>query len=163
MLVFFQSESRDTNSEPWSTRMAAGCEWLRRGIEARRFSPFPDPPARVIKVYSIGRRHEGIHRIALEAAERGKFFYLYDTLAGGNTDSASSEVYDYRNTVSLRKQFETKSVFRGSGRKMDSTDETGGQVEVGARNYEGAAAGAVMLGEAPDGKHTGNYSGGQKL
>jgi hypothetical protein len=33
--------------------------------------------------------------------------------------------------------------------KIDASDETRGQVEVGYRYYEGAAAGAVMIGQAP--------------
>ena len=47
------------------------CYWLPGGIDALRFSPFPNPPARVIDVYSIGRRYEVIHRELLKAVERG--------------------------------------------------------------------------------------------
>lgn len=34
--------------------------------------------------------------------------------------------------------------------KIDSLSETGGQAEVGRRYFEGAAAGAVMIGQAPN-------------
>jgi spore maturation protein CgeB len=123
------------------------CHWLPRGIDALRFSPFPDPPARVVDVYSIGRRHEGIHREMLKAADRGRFFYLYDTLAG----TADTEVYDYRQHRDLFANIAKRSrYFMVAAAKMDSSVETRGQVEVGSRYYEGAAAGAVMIGEALD-------------
>ena len=34
--------------------------------------------------------------------------------------------------------------------KMDQSDYTQGQVEIGYRYYEGAAAGTVMIGDAPN-------------
>jgi hypothetical protein len=34
--------------------------------------------------------------------------------------------------------------------KVGIAEETGGQIEIGARYYEGASAGAVMIGEAPE-------------
>jgi hypothetical protein len=36
--------------------------------------------------------------------------------------------------------------------KVGIAEETGGQIEIGARYYEGASAGAVMIGEAPEGE-----------
>jgi hypothetical protein len=127
------------------------CHWLPRGIDTLRFTPFPDPPRRVVDVYSIGRRHEGIHRELLKAAERGKLFYLYDTLAGSNTNTANTEVYDYRQHRDLFANIAKRSqCFMVAAAKMDSSTETRGQVEIGSRYYEGAASGTVMIGEAPD-------------
>jgi len=123
------------------------CYWLPGGIDALRFSPFPDPPARVIDVYSIGRRNEGIHREMLKAAERGKLFYVYDTLAG----AANTGVYDHRQHRDLRANIAKRSrYFVVAAAKMDALHETHGQVDIGSRYYEGAAAGTVMIGEAPD-------------
>jgi hypothetical protein len=122
------------------------CHWLPRGIDALRFSPFPDPPARVIDVYSIGRRHEGVHRELLKAAGLG-LFYTYDTL----TNIANTEVYDYRQHRNLFANIAKRSqYFMVAPAKMDSSVETRGQIELGARYYEGAAAGTVMIGEVPD-------------
>jgi hypothetical protein len=127
------------------------CYWLPLGIDALRFSPFPDPPARVIDVYSIGRRYEGIHREMLKAAERGKLFYVYDTLAGGKTNTANTEVYDHQQHRDLFANVAKRSrYFVVATAKMDALDETRGQVEIGSRFYEGAAAGTVMIGEGPD-------------
>lgn len=123
------------------------CYWLPGGIDALRFSPFPDPPARVIDVYSVGRRYEGIHRQLLEAAGRGELFYLHDTLV----NVAFNEVHDHRQHRSLYANLAKRSrYFVVSTAKMDAVDERQGQVEVGFRYYEGAAAGTVMIGDTPN-------------
>lgn len=123
------------------------CYWLPAGIDALRFSPFPNLPARVIDVYSIGRRYKGIHDEMIQAAERGELFYLHDTLA----HSATTGVYDHRQHRDLFANIAKRSrYFVVAPPKMDFFNETRGQVEVGSRYLEGAAAGAVMIGEAPD-------------
>ena len=92
------------------------CHWLPRGIDALRFSPFPDPPARVIDVYSIGRRQEGVHRELLKAAAPGRLFYVYDTLA----NIAATEVYDYRQHRNLFANIAKRSqYFVVAAAKMD--------------------------------------------
>jgi spore maturation protein CgeB len=127
------------------------CYWLPRAVDTFRFSPYPNPPARVIDVYNIGRRHEGIHREMLKAVERGKLFYVYDTLAGNKTNTAATEVYDYQQHRNLFANMVKRSrYFLVAPAKMDARLETRGQVEVGARYYEGAAAGTVMIGEPAD-------------
>jgi hypothetical protein len=123
------------------------CYWLPGGIDALRFSPFPDPPARVIDVYSIGRKYEGIHREMLKAAERGELFYVHDTVA----NLANTEVYDHQQHRDLFAKIAKRSrYFVVTAAKMDALYETRGQVEIGYRYYEGAAAGTVMIGDAPD-------------
>ena len=57
------------------------CHFLPLGIDALRFCPVPDNPARTIDVYSIGRRAQDEHRALLASAERGKMLYVYDTVA----------------------------------------------------------------------------------
>ena len=123
------------------------CYWLPAGIDALRFSPYPDPPSRVIDVYSIGRRYEGIHREMLKAAERGKLFYVHDTIA--NTAEADTDEYQQHRyliaSIAKRSRY-----FIVAPAKMDTSHETQGQLEIGSRYYEGLAAGTVMIGEAPD-------------
>jgi hypothetical protein len=131
------------------------CHWLPRAVDALRFSPFPDPPARIIDVYSIGRRYEGIHREMLRAAERRRLFYMYDTLTNSNTtktaNTANTEVNDHRQHRDLFANIAKRSrYFVVAPAKMDALSEIRGQVEVGSRYYEGAAAGTVMIGEAAD-------------
>jgi spore maturation protein CgeB len=123
------------------------CFWLPGGVDALRFSPFSNPAARVVDVYSIGRRYEGIHHEMLKAVERGEIFYVHDTYAGGGL----TEVYDHRQHRELFANIATRSrYFVVAASKMDQPDHIQGQVEVGFRYHEGAAAGAVLIGDAPD-------------
>jgi Glycosyl transferases group 1 len=123
------------------------CYWLPGGIDTLRFNPFPDAPARVIDVYSIGRRSDGIHHALLEEAKRDELFYIYDTYM----NAANTEVHDHRQHRALFANLAKRSrYFMVAPAKFDAVDETHGQVEIGYRYYEGAAAGAVMIGEAPD-------------
>jgi hypothetical protein len=123
------------------------CLWLPGGVDAVRFSPFPGLPRRIVDVYSIGRRYEGVHQELLKAAGRGEIFYLHDTHSG----VGASEVCDYRQhrehfaNIAKRSRY-----FVVAAARMDQPDYRQGQVEAGYRYYEGAAAGAVMIGEAPD-------------
>ncbi|HTT22815.1 MAG TPA: glycosyltransferase [Candidatus Sulfotelmatobacter sp.] len=121
------------------------CHWLPGGIDTLRFSPFSNPPERVIDVYSIGRREERIHQTLLKAAGRGEIFYVYDTFPGNDT-----EVYDHRQHRDLYANVAKRSrYFVVAPGKMDD-QVTRGQIEVGYRFYEGAAAGTVMIGQPPN-------------
>jgi Glycosyl transferases group 1 len=132
---------------PLSRAINRPCYWLPGGVDALRFSPFPDPPARVIDVYSVGRRYDGVHRELLKTAERGELFYVHDTLV----NVAFNEVYDHQQHRNLYANMAKRSrFFVVSAAKMDALDERRGQIEIGYRYFEGAAAGAVMIGDAPD-------------
>jgi hypothetical protein len=133
---------------PLSKALGRPIRWLPCAVDTLRFTPYPDPPARVIDVYSIGRRREEIHQKLLQAAKRREIFFIYDTFLG-----SLSKVYDHRQhrdhfaNVAKRSRY-----FTVAPGKMDSTFETRGQSELAHRYYEGAAAGAVMIGQAPDGE-----------
>lgn len=122
------------------------CFWLPGGVDALRFSPPTDPPARSIDIYSIGRKHAGIHQEMLNAARRGEIFYLHDTHLGGGMIAVSDDRQhrDLFANVAKRSRY-----FVVAPAKVDQGDYTQGQVEVGFRYFEGAAAGTVMIGEAP--------------
>jgi hypothetical protein len=82
----------------------------------------------------------------LNLAEQNKIFYLYDTLHTGESVAAN-----YREHRDLFAGMAKRSrYFLVAPGKMDSPEETKGQIEIGFRYYEGAAAGAVMLGQAPE-------------
>jgi len=132
---------------PLSATIGRSCRWLPGGVDCLRFSPLPDPPSRVVDVYSMGRRWEGIHEVLLKAAGRGDIFYIYDSLPR----IAERDVYDHRQHRSLFANVAKRSrYFMVAPGKMNSQDETQGQVEVGYRYYEGAAAGSVLVGQSPD-------------
>jgi len=122
------------------------CHYVPGGVDAIRFSPYPKPPARMIDVYSIGRRWEGIHRSLLKLGQTNGMFYLFDTVPTGE-----SHVPDYRQHRDLFANVAKRSrYFIVAPAKMDEPELTQGQIEMGFRYYEGSAAGAVMIGQAPN-------------
>jgi hypothetical protein len=119
------------------------CHFLPFGVDALLFSPYPAKPRRLIDVYNMGRRHETMHKELLAREERGGFFYLYDT-------ASDFAVVDPREHRRLLANFVKRSrYFITYPPKFNMPEETGGQHELGSRFFEGAAAGAVMLGRAP--------------
>jgi len=132
---------------PLSQAADRTCFWLPGGVDALRFGPTSDPADRAVDVYSIGRRYEGIHHELLTAAARGDIFYVYDSHASGGL----TDVFDYRQHRELFANIAKRSrYFVVATAKTDQPAYRQGQVEVGYRYYEGAAAGAVMIGDAPD-------------
>lgn len=122
------------------------CRWLPGAVDALRFSPYPSPPPRVVDVYSLGRRCEEIHKELYKAAQNGSIFYLYDTFEG-----SLSDVYDHRQHRNLLSNIVKRSkYFMVAPGKVNLPGETRGQEEIGRRYYEGAAAGTVMIGQAPN-------------
>lgn len=121
------------------------CHHVALAADALRFAPFPEPPPRVIDVLSIGRRAEGVHQSLLRLAAGRRVFYLHDTIPGPHVLPASPVEHRemYANSARRSRLFVTYPAKFGDG-------ETQGQSEVGARYYEGAAAGAVLLGQAPE-------------
>jgi hypothetical protein len=131
---------------PLSEILGRRCHYVPGGVDALRFSPYPDPPERVIDVYSIGRKLETIHRPLLKLGETGQIFYLYDTL-----QTSMSQAPDHRQHRDLYASIARRSrFFVVAPGKVDAFAETGGQSEIGFRYYEGAAAGSVLIGQAPD-------------
>jgi hypothetical protein len=121
------------------------CHWLPIAVDALRFTPYPNPPERVVDVYSIGRRWEGIHRILHRAAREREIFYIHDTFPG-----ADLQPYDCQEHRELLANIAKRSrYFLVAPAKMDVPEETQGQVQIGARYYEGAASGAVLIGQPP--------------
>ena len=131
---------------PLSNAIGRTCRWLPGGIDVLRFSPYPQPPPRVIDVYSIGRRWEGIHQALLRESRHNDFFYVHDTFPG----MANMEPHNPAQHRELFANMAKRSrYFLVAPGKIDLPGETQGQVEVGYRYFEGAAAGAVMIGQPP--------------
>jgi hypothetical protein len=130
-----------------SEALGRECHYVRGGVDAIRFSPYPEPPARVIDVYSIGRRQEGIHQRLLKQAAAKKLFYIYDTLR----KIGDSEMQDHRQHRDLYANIAKRSrFFTVAAAKVDLWEHTHGQLEVPFRYFEGAAAGAVLVGQTLD-------------
>jgi Glycosyl transferases group 1 len=132
---------------PLSDFLQRQCHPLPTGIDTLRFSPFPSPPDRPIDVYSIGRRWEGVHQALLRAVSKRQLFYVYDSYQG----MATMQPIDHKQHRDLFANLAKRSkYFLVSPGKMNLPQETGGQVEIGYRYFEGAAAGALMIGQAAD-------------
>jgi len=131
---------------PLSAALDKTCHWLPGAVDALRFSPYPNPPPRRIDVYSMGRRWEKLHSVLLQASSRGDIFYVYDTIP-----SVQLEVYDHsQHRDFLASMAKRSRYFMVAPGKADFPQETQGQVEIGFRYYEGTAAGAALIGQAPD-------------
>jgi hypothetical protein len=119
------------------------CHFLPLGVDTLRFAPFPNTPPRNIDVYSMGRRPAEEHRALLASAERGEIFYVYDT-------TADFDVIDpLEHRILLANLIKRSRFFITYPAKFDVPAETGGTQEMGARYFEGAAGGAVMIGMPP--------------
>jgi hypothetical protein len=122
------------------------CHCVPTGVDAIRFSPFPCPPDRVIDVYNMGRRSEGLHRALLELAAKNNMFYVYDTF-----ETSLTNINDHKQhrdmLASIMKRSRCLIV---SPAKAGAPQATKNQIELGLRYYEASAAGAVMLGQIPD-------------
>jgi Glycosyl transferases group 1 len=128
---------------PLSHALGRQCHWLTGGVDTKRFSPYPNPPPRTVDIYSIGRRHTGIHDALLRLAETRQMFYVYDTFSGADTQPV-----DHRQHREMLANFAKRSrYFIVAPAKIDAPHETHGQIELGYRYYEGCAAGAVMIGQ----------------
>jgi hypothetical protein len=133
--------------EAVSNALGRNCHHVAGGVDTLRFSPFPNPPDRVVDVLSIGRRLDGIHRRLLQLARERKLFYMYDTLknTGDIETQDQGQHRDLYASVAKRSQF-----FMVAAAKIDLQTHTNGQVEVPFRYFEGAAAGSILLGQSPD-------------
>ena len=123
------------------------CSYVPGAVDAIRFSPYPNPPGRVIEVYSIGRRWDAVHQVLRRLSAGGNFFYVYDTIQGGGEVLVSDPPQHRHLFANVAKRSRYFMVAPG---KVNVAEETRGQVEVGFRYFEGAAAGTVMIGQAPD-------------
>lgn len=131
--------------EPFRTALNLPCSHLPLGVDVVRFSPFPSPPEKCVDVLSMGRRLEATHREMMEMAARREIFYIYDTIPGMLVQPRDHREHRemLSNTAKRSKMFVTYPA------KVDVHEETHGQSEVGARYFEGAAAGAALVGKAP--------------
>jgi hypothetical protein len=125
------------------------------GVDALRFCPHPNPPARFIDVCGIGRRSPVTHDALLELARERGMFYFYDTIqsrpVGTLTKQMTFRVTNPREHRLLFSQLLKRSRYFIANRAWaDRFGLLPGEDEIAARFYEGAASGAIMLGDPPD-------------
>jgi hypothetical protein len=132
--------------KPLSELIGRRCAFLPPGIDSILFCPHPNPPKRVVDVYSIGRRSEITHQRLLDMALDGNLFYLHDSIGGSQAINSKEHRTLFANMAKRSRYF---IVNPG---KIDEPETTGNQIETGNRYFEGAASGAIMVGERPNNK-----------
>lgn len=131
--------------EPLSAAIDRPSSFLSPAIDTLRFCPYPDPPTRFIDFYAMGSRSPVMHEELLAyARDRRNFTYLYDsalptTFVAGPADHREL-------TASLVKR---SRYFLTDRAKANAPEQTGGAHAFGPRFFEGAAGGAVLVGEPP--------------
>jgi hypothetical protein len=130
--------------KPLSEIIGRRCVYLPPGVDTLLFCPGPKPPERVVDVYSIGRRSEVTHQRLLDMARESGLFYLHDSIGGNQAINSKQHRALFAN-IAKRSRY-----FIVNPGKMDEPDQRGQQIETGNRYFEGAAAGAIMVGERPN-------------
>jgi hypothetical protein len=119
--------------------------YLPPGIDCLAFAPAEPPEERVIDVFNMGRRHPATHQALLCLARERGIFYLFDTFQGNIPVQSPAE-----HRFQLANLIKRSRYFIANKAKATEKAETGEQEEVGFRFFEGAAGGAVMIGDPPN-------------
>lgn len=128
------------------------CSYLPLATDVLRFAPASRDQPRPIDVCNIGRRSPVTHQALLLDAERRRSFYYYDTVAASGSD-LKQRTFRVDSPQEHRFMLATflnhSRYFIAHRSHVNNPEFTAGRDEISARFYEGAAAGAVMIGEAP--------------
>ena len=128
------------------------CTYLPLAVDVPRFAPASLDQLRPIDVCNIGRRSPVTHQALLDEADRQQSFYYYDTVAASGADLKQrtfrvDSPHEHRGmlaTILKRSRY-----YIANRSHVNQPEFTAGREEISARFYEGAAAGTVMIGEAP--------------
>jgi hypothetical protein len=128
------------------------CTYLPLGVDVARFAPASLDQPRPIYVCNIGRRSQVTHQALLNEAKRQPIFYYFDTVAASGADLKHrtfrvDRPHEHRGLLATI--LKNSSYYIANRSYVNQPEFTKGRDEISARFYEGAAAGAVMIGEAP--------------
>jgi hypothetical protein len=128
------------------------CSYLPLAADVLRFAPASGDQPRPIEVCNIGRRSPITHQALLDDAERRRTFYYYDTVAASGAD-LKQRTFRVDNPQEHRRLLATllkhSGYYVANRSYVNKPEFTAGRDVISARFYEGAAAGTVMIGEAP--------------
>lgn len=130
-------------SDPFLPFIKGHSQYLPAGIDCLNFCPYPNPPARVIDVLSIGRRAPATHKALMRMAREDNKFYVYDTINA----LKAHDLDEHR--LMMANMAKRSRYFIVSPGKFDKPEETGGTSEFGYRYFEAGAAGTIMIGMRP--------------
>ena len=129
------------------------CTYLPLAVDVPRFAPASLDQSRPIEVCNIGRRSAVTHKALLDLAEqRQDFYYYYDTVAASGADlkDRTFRVEDpHEHRGMLATTLKRSRYYIANRSYVNRPEFTAVRDEISARFYEGAAAGTVMIGEAP--------------
>jgi Glycosyl transferases group 1 len=130
--------------EPLAAATGRPCHYLALSTDTFKFCPYPRPPSRVIDFYAMGSScPPETHKALLRMADVGDWYYMYDTV----TNSVVSSPVEHRSR--LADMIKRSRFFLVNTARWYDPERTGGEIEIGSRYFEGAAAGAVLVGDAP--------------
>lgn len=115
--------------------------YVAPGIDALRFRP--RRPLRSTDLYYMGRRSPATHDALIQLLKDGRISYAFDS-----TDVPSA-LDPAQHRMMLAGNIQNSRYFVVQKAKAGRSDHSFGQEEMGLRYFEGAAAGAVMIGSAP--------------
>jgi Glycosyl transferases group 1 len=127
------------------------CTYLPLAADVLRFAPPLWAAPRVIDVCNVGRRSSVTHAALLELARHRRIFYYYDTVRASGYDQkqVTFRVRDVEEHRLLLANVLQRSRYYVANRSRVNEPEANEREEISARFYEGIAAGAVLIGEAP--------------
>jgi hypothetical protein len=128
------------------------CTNLSSAVDVLRFAPHADPPPRTIAVCNIGRRSPVTHAALLRLARERRIFYYYDTVrasgaAGKEMTFRVGNASEHR--LLLASLLQRTRYYVANRSRANEPELIEGREEISYRYYEGAAAGAVLVGEPP--------------
>jgi spore maturation protein CgeB len=130
--------------KPLSEQIGRRCVFLPPGVDAILFCPYPDLPKRVVDICSIGRRSEITHQRLLKMVKKSGLFYLHDSIGGHQAINLKEHRALLANVVKRSRYFIVNPGL------INQPAKRGNQIEIGSRFFEGAASGAIMVGELPN-------------
>lgn len=139
LVILYYSQSVDPVAKMTGTK----CAFLPPGIDSLAFSPYPEAPKRSVDVYSIGRRSAITHQALLKMVKEEGLFYMHDSISGATAIHSKEHRALFAETAKRSRYFIVNPAL------VDNVAVRGNQHELGNRYVEGAAAGAIMIGDRP--------------
>lgn len=133
----------ENSAAPLAAATGRPTAYLPHAVDCLAWAPPASPPPRVIDVFWYGRRVESTHEALHALARKHGLFYLFDTVQPGKPYDLGVHRQAMINLAQrTRLMFVTPA-------KAGDPNQTRGQMEIGYRFMEAAAAGAVMIGGRP--------------
>ena len=128
-------------------RTAAPCSYLPAAVDCLLATPMPNVRSRPVDVYGMGRVDPAMHDRLVDLTLEDQLLYLWDTVpqrlpTGGYLQARQRTYHTIRNSKFFLS-------FNFSIPSEKSRLEARGEEAIPARVFEGASAGAVLLGSKP--------------